>query len=76
MQRSRSWWFVIVLFILCIVVCCERFFYDLLRDCADDGDNNEGEGFNLSFDLEMVAFYLQTKFFELFLIICDFGYGV
>ena len=39
----------------------KEFIYDLLQDCAEDGDDDEREGFNLSFDLEMVAFYLQTK---------------
>ena len=51
----------------CIVFFCvlsfvvREFVYDLLQDCAEDGDDDEREGFNLSFDLEMVAFYLQTK---------------
>ena len=39
----------------------KEFIYDLLQDCAEDGDDDEKEGFNLSFDLELVAFYLQTK---------------
>ena len=39
----------------------KEFIYVLLHDCAEDGDNDEREGFNLSFDLEMVAFYQQTK---------------
>ena len=50
--------------IVYIVYCClllNSFFYDLLQDCAEDGDGDVREGFNLSFDLELVAFYLQTK---------------
>ena len=50
----------IVYFVFLLYVVKE-FIYDLLQDCAEDGDDDEKEGFNLSFDLEMVAFYLQTK---------------
>ena len=54
--------YCIVCFVFCvIVVCFVNFFYDLLQDCVEDGVDFEREGFNLSFDLEMVAFYLQTK---------------
>ena len=48
--------------LFCVLLFVVReFVYDLLQDCAEDGDDDEREGFNLSFDLEMVAFYLQTK---------------
>ena len=40
---------------------CEEKSCDLLQDCVEDGVEVEREEFNLSFDLEMVAFYLQTK---------------
>ena len=50
----------IVYFVFLLYVVKE-FIYDLLQDCAEDGDDDEKEGFNLSFDLELVAFYLQTK---------------
>ena len=34
---------------------------DMLQDCVEDGVEVEREELNLSFDLKMVAFYLQTK---------------
>ena len=34
---------------------------DMLQDCVEDGVKVEWEELNLSFDLEMVAFYMQTK---------------
>ena len=34
---------------------------DLLQDCVEDGVEVERQELNLSFDLEMVASYLQTK---------------
>ena len=40
---------------------CEEKSCDLLQDCVEDGVEVEREELNLSFDLEMVAFYLQTK---------------
>ena len=47
----------IVYFVFLLYVVKE-FIYDLLQDCAEDGDDDEKEGFNLSFDLEI---YPQTK---------------
>ena len=48
--------------LFCVLLFVVReFVYDLLQDCAEDGDDDEREGFNPSFDLEMVAFHLQTK---------------
>ena len=48
--------------LFCVLLyVAKELFYDLLQDCPEDGDDDEREGFNLSFDLEMVAFHLQTK---------------
>ena len=46
--------FMYCLFCVLLYVVKE-FIYVLLHDCAEDGDNDEREGFNLSFDLEMVT---------------------
>ena len=34
---------------------------DMSQDCVEDGVKVEWEELNLSFDHEMVAFYLQTR---------------
>ena len=59
---------LVALFVLCFVtILLHDFFHDcnedcdLLQDCVEDGVEVEREELNLSFDLEMVAFYLQTK---------------
>ena len=59
---------LVALFVLCFVtILLHDFFHDcnedcdLLQDCVEDGVKVEWEELNLSFDLEMVAFYMQTK---------------
>ena len=48
--------------LFCVLLYVVKGFFNyLLQDSAEDGVDDEKEGFNLSFDLELVAFYLQTK---------------